>query len=809
VYEVEVFNVNSIEDGSKRQYMIDVDKFSSQELSILCMGLLGPRCVELYRDGMESKYGMVNCEDMSFWLMRRGSTISGAEMRKITIEARLLPPENMLSVITTIIGKLGCHADWVTVNRKVRGLVTMVDLLDDLVINGSEAEMAVCLGCREDNHCGTVFGHAANGYCPESIHNTNLQSSSVNIWLDIIIGQLYTNNIHYILESFGFENDMVYPNNGSLIKSTLFESGMMIDDFAERMARIIFNIYDDEYVSMDVDWVRRVFLSYTDLLRRWNSGRDYLDTIDCMWLQLNIITGPVLSNNSSCMLDRTQRISSGKTGPATRRREEVDECSSWMYMHSLTDEDIWTFGIGDAGSGEGYRLIQTKIDKLRYMEGVYLCSYYQISIGDHANDNIVARSGAEAPIGDDLFRWLTYICNGAIDNGELVFQSDGSDSKAASESGSVRGIEEVPTVEFGEYLAKSIGKIMVEDDDPIKIGSTPGEGMRRVIEDDRNLNERLTRAREEYVKGRDVRKKKHDRGKQENMGLRLSQPGGSLPGVLEGREELLSDWEEMHKIRRGDMDILRGEKPNKKFNIDSEIEGEREKVKKEVTFEKESKKEERRKNENATRAEVVKNYIQEVREDLTEGDVVVYDVDRSLVIPNRLYIKKIMGDGKCATHAIMDDEPGDDDRTDALLRNYGVRDKDMYVHRHDEYIHADAIMRGYRAVVLQENKGKGILVKVLNSTKDNENNVKYFRQTMNHFDRLYEIPRNGAEQVYKVGDSVSLYRPTISRMCIPSAMAKQLAEQIGNDYVFDVVKRDMDRGEVEVLVRRKNKKQKK
>merc|ERR1712032_652091 len=130
------------------------------------------------------------------------------------------------------------------------------------------------------------------------------------------------------------------------------------------------------------------------------------------------MTGPVLNNNSSCILDTVQSISSSTTGPKTTSREQVENVSAWAFMHGLGIEDIWTHGIGDMGTGDPYRLIKLDIEKVRDMTGPFECTHYSISVGDSDNQTLVARSGAKAVLGNDLMTYVHYICTEMQYNGE-------------------------------------------------------------------------------------------------------------------------------------------------------------------------------------------------------------------------------------------------------------------------------------------------------------------------------------------------------------------------------------------------------
>merc|ERR1712157_348156 len=101
---------------------------------------------------------------------------------------------------------MGFYEDWVNVTRKLRGKIMMIDIGDEAILDVSDMNVNINIRMPKDTHAGTMFNESAEGFKHEYIKNSNLQSSSVNLWLEIIMGQLYVNNVHYLIECLGIEN---------------------------------------------------------------------------------------------------------------------------------------------------------------------------------------------------------------------------------------------------------------------------------------------------------------------------------------------------------------------------------------------------------------------------------------------------------------------------------------------------------------------------------------------------------------------------------------------------------------------------
>jgi hypothetical protein len=501
------------------------------------------------------------------------------------------------------------------------------------------------------------------------------------------------------------------------------------------------------------------------------------------------------------------------------QRAEAEEYSAWMYMHGLTDEDIWTYGIGDAGSGEGYRLAQIKTDKVRYMEGTYGCTYYQISIGDSDNDNVLSRSGADTPIGEDLFRWLTYICTRAVDNGQPVFDSrrHGSDARnveprVIAEQVRVRRDEnKTKELTFDEYLKQEKMLVPRKMDDGVEISTLAGDGATVIINDNDRLNRNISNARKEYLSSLDTGKREKKR--KANVALRSSEPGEIMDTEVIDRNEIATDWERMHNITRADMDVIQGYRDNsirKKSEEMKKVEESRIELEKKRNADKIQTAEEVEADIEERKGVSVDEYFM-LREDMTDEGEVITGVENKYILPERLYIKRIAGDGMCATRAITDDDLGGTTACIDLLDNYGVEQSRRSVWRSSDYIYGDAILRGYRALIVEEytnpvSREVTTTVKVMNANKDNKGKVKMFRQTNNHFDRLYDYSRNGETLVYVPPDRVNLQRPGIGILEVPYGMGRMLMDKLGDEYKFEVGELDKDE-QVDVVIKKKKDRQ--
>ena len=85
----------------------------------------------------------------------------------------------------------------------------------------------------------------------------------------------------------------------------------------------------------------------------------------------------------SSVIDKPVLIDGTTIDSIAKERGRVEYTNSWLYMHCLSTEDFWCYGIGNMGDEYSYKKTIRGTEKMRLMHGTYECNYYNVSIGDN------------------------------------------------------------------------------------------------------------------------------------------------------------------------------------------------------------------------------------------------------------------------------------------------------------------------------------------------------------------------------------------------------------------------------------------
>jgi hypothetical protein len=168
----------------------------------------------------------------SYMLVSR-LTGGATKRRGVNGDTPIYPPELALSVITSILVKLGAIEDWCTVCNELRGIAILQQLCKRLsreaakyVLNTINKNW-IMLSMPEDTNVLTVVGEIAEDARVVNVCNTNLQSSSVMLICECVAGQLMMNNLYYMCEMSGLYSSKIVRNNERRINECIkIESGM-------------------------------------------------------------------------------------------------------------------------------------------------------------------------------------------------------------------------------------------------------------------------------------------------------------------------------------------------------------------------------------------------------------------------------------------------------------------------------------------------------------------------------------------------------------------------------------------------------
>jgi hypothetical protein len=787
-YEVEVHQMrtNDINTGARFDHMINIEKFSDEELDVLMVGLMGNDSVSVRYCGMRGDnidiFSLFDVDPITFFLIGESdASDKRRRRRRISGDFVLYPPEKTLSLIMSIVQKLNAIEDWGKVCRSMRGMSSFALVLSEFLGegDGDYDNLKITIPFKRDNSTGTIFREVQEGYKSIMCMHTNLQASSANLLVEGMVGKYITNNIHYIAEGCGI-------NSSKLGRYTLGESLMLEfgnGDFldVDTMSQLLFNCITEN--------VRMTPFVIFELIKYYRE--DYIGNMRSkMWLQANLLTGEVLGNNITGVVDGKVHIIGGGDGPMVTSRNSKEYTSAWLYMHNLSDEQWWDYGMSEAGMGFGYRVLKRK-DACNYMEGTYQLTYVSLSLGK--DSHIRGRSGNDTVIGENLFRFLTYISTNLIDNGRLIKnpsevervirevddrQHDPDSRRGGcrnTEYGNTRGIltnkidkeyiadEREREVRIDGLLKK---KAKMDERNKKKKFDVPHTsslgGASRVIDVDGDDAEASDSVSDKVLSEVERWRKKTLNGIENEL---MDRPNVEVDdedaerAALIASESGVGDEQEEHGVK------------NKEFNSSSDdlYDG--------------------RWDEMKPKDQMLNPDIRQVK---NSEDGATLTVAGGLRIPRRFRVIATISDGSCSIDSLA--KAGKKKRTE-LISKYELGENST-IYRDDGVIYGDAIMDGYVAVIIEDATGDGEkVVKVLNYKSRKKQKIRYFRQTSNHYEVL-EPEVSGGYRVRPGSESVIV---TMREMRMPRTMGLMVRDRLRREgYLVNVI--DRDRGEVELFV---------
>jgi hypothetical protein len=412
---------------SRADLAICADNFTDKEMMILSIAMMGHESVMVRSDKREMDiYSGVITRKPKFDFF----TFDGEDRTK-RIDQTLLPPEIALKLIYNVVEKLGVIGDWLSVPQRVKGMAMYKRVLGSM--DGTDhSDQSFFIDAPSDSHYSTLLEGVCSNTMFDTVEHTNLGASSACLILEACNGYALANNIHYTCECLGLLNTNLFPQGGSgapLYRSYMLENDLYAECEGNKLVAAMLSHDNPIVMSGNVRFFSDIIDSYVD-----RYSEEYAE--EALWLQINLLYGRVLHNNSSDMVGSKQLIDGSVVGPIINDPEKANRAQNWLTMHYLADDNVFAGGLSKLGFYPLPEYSEALNNRLNLVKGEYACQLVELSIANGAD----ARVGYDSRKRDDLWYTVSY------------FSQEGATGVALGEAMAVEQCCSKRT-ELGEYAA--------------------------------------------------------------------------------------------------------------------------------------------------------------------------------------------------------------------------------------------------------------------------------------------------------------------------------------------------------------------
>jgi hypothetical protein len=373
-YEVERVTAQTLYDVcTNHSIAIDVDNLTEDELTVMLIGLHGAENIVLTGANEDIDiFSLILTKHEPFKLLTRKT-----QDRIGRVRLNVMGPEVALCNINTLCTKLGVMLDWLNAPGMIRGLAMYNKLIQPLDPD-SDGGATYIIDCPPDAHYGSILGPVCNHSLHDTVDHTNLGACSGNLLLEIVLGQTFVNNIHYLCESLGLLNSNIFGGvlNGEYkYVSLMNEMGMFKEEMRNKLVTAIFSQGERSGLYGDVRKMRILLERYVQAFHEELSMVD-----DILWLQINTISGPTMANNTSNSLGKRMPVTPGNIGSMVRDLDFTDRLCEWLVMYQIATIRTIAGGLSSVGEKALYLMDPSIYEGSKNMCGIYKCQWVEMRI---------------------------------------------------------------------------------------------------------------------------------------------------------------------------------------------------------------------------------------------------------------------------------------------------------------------------------------------------------------------------------------------------------------------------------------------